>query len=125
MQVTAVAAVDQRHLRVHGSRHRRALDRVTDRNDIRVAADDRNGVLQVFTLGNGGIHRIVKADGSAAQLEHRRLERHLRPGARLIKERRQNLAVAGMPEIRRTLHDLSCFSDQLVNLFNRHRFKID
>ena len=123
--MTAVAAVDQGNLRIERRRHGSALHGVTDGNDIGIAADDRDGILQAFALGNRRIHGIVKADGSAAQLEHGGLKRHLCARAWLIKERRQNFAVASMAEIGGALHDFTRLPDELGYLFHAHRFKVD
>ena len=125
VQVTAVAAVYQRDLRIERSRHRRALDRVPHGDNVGIAADDRNGVLEALALGYRGVHGIVKADGAAAELEHRGLKGHLRARARLIKERRQNLSVAGVAVVGRTLHDFACLADQLVDLCHTQRFEVD
>ena len=88
MEMSAVAAVDQRHLGVERRRHGGSLDGMADGDDVGIAADDGDGVLEALALGDGGIHGIVEADGAPAQLEHRGLEGHLRAGARLVEQRR-------------------------------------
>ena len=95
VQMPAVPRVDDRHPRIQRRRKCSTGDRMAHRNNIGIAADHPHRVLEGFPFGHRRVGRIVKADDASAKAQHRRLERHLGAGGRLIEQSGQNPPPAG------------------------------
>ena len=98
MAVAAVAGVDDRHGRLRGGGHRRALLRVAHRDDVGVAADRPHRVGHALALSRARAVCGGKAEHAAAQLEHRRLEAQPRAGTRFEEKSGELFARAGVRE---------------------------
>ncbi len=118
VEVSAVARVDDVTVRDKRSRLCRALLRVAHYKDIGVGADNLDCVFKVFSLGNGGVARVVKADNIAAQTYHCRLKAHLRACRRLVEQCRHYFPFAFFGVFRRVCLDFLCEVDYLVPLRN-------
>ena len=125
MFACAVAAVYQGHRRVERSQSRCALFRVTQHNDICVAAHRTDRISQRLPFGDRARRRIGNGENPAAQSKHRRLERQ--PGARtrLIEEGRHQPAVAdgsvlggGGPDLRRQRKEVCVLSRGKIERIN-------
>jgi len=93
MLVGPVAAVDHRDLGTLGGGPRRPLERVADHHHIGVPLDHLGGVAHRFALGRRAHGRVGEAHDRAAQADHGALEAQAGPGAGLVEEGGQDLAL--------------------------------
>ena len=92
--VAAVTGIDHRDLAVKGSAQRGPLFWVAHGGNIRIAADNADGIRNGFTLGSTGNTGIRKTQHLAAQTQHRRFKRKAGAGGRLIEQCGQALVVS-------------------------------
>ena len=123
--VAAVARVDDRDLRVHGSDQRRALLGMAHGDDVAVAADDAHGVRDGLALGGGRALRRGDAEHLAAEREHRALEAQARARGRLEKQRGEDLPVALVGILLGVLHDRAGGVDELHDLLRGQLHNVD
>ena len=92
--VAAVTGIDHRDLAVKGSAQRGPLFGVAHGGNIRIAADNADGIRNGFTLGSTGNTGIRETQHLAAQTQHRRFKRKAGAGGRLIEQCGQALVVS-------------------------------
>ena len=90
----SVAGVDDGHAAHRGRAPRGALLVVAQHDDVGVAADDADRVLDGLALGRRReLARVVGAHRAAAEPQHRSLERQSRACRRLVEQRGHQLAL--------------------------------
>lgn len=77
MEMPAVSRIDNRHPGIQGSGQRRAGGGVPHGDDVGIATDHADRILDGFPLGHRGIAGVVEADNPAAQTQHGGLKGHL------------------------------------------------
>ena len=87
VKMSAVACIDDGRCGIQRRCLGSTLHRMADGDDVGIAADNGDRILEAFALGNRGILRIIKSDHTAAQPQHCRFEGHLGSGGRLVKQR--------------------------------------
>ena len=86
VHVAAVPGVHHRHMGVQGGRLGRALPGGAHDDDVGIAGDHLDGVLQGLSLGNGRGVRIGEAEHRPAQAQHGGLEGEVGAGGGLVKQ---------------------------------------
>ena len=94
VRVAAIAAVNDRDVRVTCHHLCRARPVVPHDNQVCVVRHHSCGIGEGFAFGSGGAARVCETKGAAAEAFHRALKREPRASAWLIKQRRQQLAAA-------------------------------
>ena len=125
VQMPAVARVDNGAFGIKRRGKRRAFHRIAHHDQVRVAADNANGVFQALPLCNRRIGRVVKADNLATETQHSSLEGHLRTCRRLVKQRRHDLTMAGVCKYRGVIADHTRQTDDLRQILFSHICKVD
>ena len=118
--VAAVARVDDGHVRAVGGNAGRALLGVAHNGDVRIAGDGADGIRDALAFGNGAGVGLREADHLAAEAQHGSLKAEARTGARLIEQRCEQLAVAGVRKTRRIGNDLVRKVEDLLQLGSGH-----
>ena len=90
MLMRAVAAVDDRHLRIFRGEPRRAVARMADDDDVGVVGNHADRVGETFALGGGAHRRIGAGNIGAAEPQHGAFERQPRAGRGLVEQAREN-----------------------------------
>ena len=121
LAAAAVAGVDDGDLRHPGRPAGAALLRVPQHDDVGVARDDADRVLELLALDLRRKHpRVLGGHHAPAEAVHRGLEREARAGGRFVEERGHHpvRVVAGAPARHHLLH-LARAGEQLHQ--ERHR----
>ena len=125
MKVSSVAGVDHRHAGIERRRHGSAFHGMPYGENVGIAAEHRDGVLEAFALGDRSGAGIVEPDDFAAQPEHCRLKGHLGARGRLIEERRHQLVPACAAVVGRMPADPARHVNDIVQLFQTELIQVN
>ena len=114
--MTAIAAVDDRYVGVTRHNPRRSRETVAYHDEVGVIRHHSRGIGNGLALCYRRRVRIGKPQRSSVQPLHRALKRQPGSRARLVKQRRQELALTKARPCRQIRPHLICQSKNLANL---------